>query len=468
VDRQDDLITMLENGRIGRREFLKRAVALGISVPAAGALLAACGGGDEAAAPPPAEPAPAEPAPPAETGAAEPAAPAAVDLEGVTIKFAKAPHGETEQELFEEWFQPFKDATGAEIEHTVVPWDQLEAQYTANFAGDEPFDVMYQVSTHLTLFGEQGNFEDMTSWMAGEDWADERAHFSDAIIAPSIYQDKLYGVPFIIGTIVNFYNLDMIEGAGLAVPTTTDELIALGQAVTTDDVWGFYTPTTVKDFGWYFNLQNVHNLGGDIISDDLTQATINSQPVIDATQYATDLINTHNIQPPVGAYDREGGISLFKAGKLAVILDEPLRVVPFQEESLPFQWDIDMPVGAAGGGRTTFSTTGHWVMHARSAIKDASWELIKFLSTQEFSVTYNTQYGFVPARDDADVSGGDPLLAKNLEFAQCCWDGLVTHPKIAQVLDEYVKGLEAATAGSSSVQDALNTAQTNAEAILAG
>ena len=111
-----------------------------------GALLAACGGGDDdgGEAAPPAEPA--EPAPPADTGAAPAAAPSGVDLEGITIKYAKAPHGEDEAELTEQWLQPFKDATGAEIEHTIIPWDQLEALYTANFAGDDVFDVMYQVS----------------------------------------------------------------------------------------------------------------------------------------------------------------------------------------------------------------------------------------------------------------------------------------------------------------------------------
>src|SRR5688572_29025654 len=115
---------MLRNGLIGRREFLKRAIGLGLSLPAAGALLAACGGGDDdgGEAAPPAEPA--EPAPPADTGAA-PAAPSGVDLEGITIKYAKAPHGEDEAELTEQWLQPFKDATGAEIEHTIIPWDQL-------------------------------------------------------------------------------------------------------------------------------------------------------------------------------------------------------------------------------------------------------------------------------------------------------------------------------------------------------
>ena len=467
MDRSDDLTTMLRNGLIGRREFLKRAIGLGLSLPAAGALLAACGGGDDdgGEAAPPAEPA--EPAPPADTGAA-PAAPAGVDLEGITIKYAKAPHGEDEAELTEQWLQPFKDATGAEIEHTIIPWDQLEALYTANFAGDDVFDVMYQVSTHLTLFGEQGNFEDMTSYIAGEDWASERAHFSDAIINPSIFNDKLYGVPFIIGTIVNFYNLDLITGAGLTPPATVEDLIAVGKAVTADDVWGFHVTQTTKDFNWYFNLQNVHNLGGDVISEDNTMATINSQPVIDATQQSADLILVEKIQPPVGAYDREGGVSLFSQGKLAVLLDEPSRVVPFEDEGLPFEWDIDLPVGAPGGGRTTFSTTGHWSMHARSQQKEAAWELIKFMSTAEYSSQYNTRYAFVPARDDADASGGNPLLVKNQEFAQTAWDGLVTHPKISQVLDEYSKALEAACVGSSSVEDALNQAQTNAEAILAG
>jgi ABC-type glycerol-3-phosphate transport system substrate-binding protein len=452
VDRMDDLTTMFRNGRIGRREFLNRALALGFSLPAAGVLLAACGGDDDGA-------------PAADTEGA--AAAGDQDFEGVTLKFAKAPHGETEIDLFRDWLAPFTEQTGIQIEHTVVPWDQLEAQYTANFAGDDPFDVMYQVSTHLTLFGERGAFEDLSTWIEREDIADARSHIPDAVLQPSIYQDKLYGVPFITGTIVMFINNDILAAAGVDPPTTMDELIEVAQAVKTDDVWGFYTPTTVKDFGWYFNLQNVHNLGGDIVSEDSTQVTINSEPVVQATQYAVDLTCSHEVQPPIGAYDREGGIELFRSGRLALLLDEPLRVTPFQEEGLPFDWTIELPVGASDGTRTTFSTTGHWSMAAESENKEAAWELIKFLSTSEFSLEYNTQFGFIPARDDVDVSGGDELLAKNLEFAQTSWDGLVTHPKIAQILDEYVKALEAATSCGTPVEQALSDAQGRAEEILA-
>jgi multiple sugar transport system substrate-binding protein len=389
-------------------------------------------------------------------------------FEGVTLQFAKAPHGEDEQDNFAEWLAPFEEATGIDVEHTVVPWDELEATYTANFAGGDPFDVMYQVSTHLTLFGEQGAFVDVTPLIDGEDFAEDRAHFPDNVIEASVYQDQLYGVPFIIGTIVMYANLDLMEAAGITeIPTTGEELVAAAQAIQDPpNVWGFYTPTNVEDFGWYFNMQNVHNFGGDIISDDFETATIDSQPVIDATQYATDLICTHEVQPPVGQYDREAAIELFRAGKLAFILDEPLRIAVFEEEGLPFAWDIAQPVGN-NGNISQFSTTGHWVISEESDNPEAAWELVKFLSSPEFSSIYNQRYAFVPARDDVDVSGGNEMLARNFEWAMTTWDGLVTHPQISQLLDEYTQALEAATTCDTPVEEALAEAQSRAEDLLA-
>ena len=45
MNKSDDLMRMLQEGRIGRGEFLRRAMALGLTLPAASVLLAACGGG---------------------------------------------------------------------------------------------------------------------------------------------------------------------------------------------------------------------------------------------------------------------------------------------------------------------------------------------------------------------------------------------------------------------------------------
>ena len=389
-------------------------------------------------------------------------------FEGVTLKFGKAPHGEDEIALFEEWLAPFEEETGINVEHTVVPWGEVESAYTASFAGNDPYDVTYQVSTHLTLFGERGAFVDVLPLMEADDYASERAHFIDSAIDASLYQGKLYGVPIIIGSTVMFANLDLLEQAGVSeIPTTTDELIAAALAVQENtDAIGFHVPMTIVDYNWYFNLQNVHNFGGDIISDDFTSATIDSAPVRQATQAAVDLICNEGVQPPLGQYDREGGISLFKGGQLAFLLDEPLRVTVFEDEGLPFDWDIAPPVGSPDGTRTMFSTTGHWSIAAKSENPEAAWELAKFLSSAGFLTDYNEVYGWISPRDDVDTFSDNEKLARNFQWTLDSWDGLVTHPKIAQILDEYGKAIEAAASCETSVEDALAEGQSRATDIL--
>ncbi|MXV91762.1 MAG: sugar ABC transporter substrate-binding protein [Acidimicrobiia bacterium] len=389
-------------------------------------------------------------------------------FEGVTLKFGKAPHGADEIALFETWLAPFEERTGITVEHTVVPWGDVESTYTASFAGDDPFDVTYQVSTHLTLFGDRGAFMDVLPLMSAPEYASERAHFIDSAIDASLYQGKLYGVPIIIGSTVMFVNLDLLEQAGVSeIPSTTDELIAAAQAVEANtDAIGFHVPMTTVDFNWYFNLQNVHNFGGDIVSDDYTSATIDSEAVRAATQFGADLICTHGVQPPIGQYNREEGISLFKGGQLAMLLDEPLRVTAFEDEGLPFDWDIAPPVGAPDGTQTMFSTTGHWSVAAESSNPEAAWELAKFLSSAEFMTAYNEVYGWISPRDDITTFLGNEKLQRNLEWVLASWDGLVTHPNIAQILDEYGQALEAAASCEVSVDDALSEAQARAAEIL--
>lgn len=393
-------------------------------------------------------------------------------FEGVNLRFGKAPHGEDELANWEVWLQEFEDETGISVELTQVPWDQLEALYTANFASNEPYDVTYQTSAHLTLFGERGTFEDVTARINGDDFAEDRANFPEGVIDASVYDGKLYGVPFVVGTIAMYVNLDMLESAGVEIPTTTEELEAAAAAIMADqaaqgndDVWGFYTPRTVSDFNWYFQLQDVKNRGGDILSADGKSATFDTEPVIDAAEAAAALICEAEVQPPNGLYNREAAIELFKAGKLAFILDEPSRVTAFEEEGLPFDWDIAMPVGH-GDVAKQFATTGHWTISAETEHPDAAWEFVKWLSSAEFSSDYNQRYGFVPARVDADASGGNEKLARNASWVEV-WDGLRTSPEISQLLDEYAQALELVTSCSTTAEEAFTDAQERAERIVA-
>jgi repressor LexA len=133
-----------------------------------------------------------------------------------------------------------------------------------------------------------------------------------------------------------YANLDMLDAAGLSIPTNNEELMATAKAVQNPpEVWGFNSPSTVKDYGWYWFYNMIHNYGGDMVSDDMESATFDSPAVRNALQFAVDLRCNDKVQPPLGQYDREAALSLFKAGKLAMMVEEPSRVIPLEEEGLP-------------------------------------------------------------------------------------------------------------------------------------
>lgn len=431
-----------------RRDFLKKAVAVGLSLPAAGALVG--------------------------SAAARPSIfvreRARSQFEGVTLQFAKAPFGTDEKDVIAKLLKPFEAKTGAKVQHTIVPWNVEGAAYATNYAGPNPYDVSYQTSTDLTSLGTKGVLEVLNNkqWLYSPAYAATAAKFIPNTIRKSTYQGKLYGLPCIIGGTVMFYNKDLLAKAGVSkVPTNTAELVAACKKVAdAPDVWGFSVPMTDKDFTWYFHYVNIHNRGGDIISKDGKRATFASAPVAQATQSSVDLILKHKVQPPVGQYDREAAVALFKAGRIAFLQDEPLRLAVFRKEGLPFKWDFVNPVGAAGGKRTIFSTTGHWVLASKSKNQDAAWELVKHLSSPAFANEFGAHYGWAPVRNDVNTSKGDAQVKRVNKYVLDGWDGLPTGPKMAQLASIYGQAIEAAATGKKSVKAALAKAQADGTRIL--
>ncbi len=392
-------------------------------------------------------------------------------FDGVTLQFAKAPFGTDEKDVIAKLLAPFEKKTGITVKHTIVPWNVEQAAYASNYAGPNPYDVSYQTSTDLTNLGTKGVLEVLNNrkWLNSPAYRSTTAKFIPNTLRKSTYQGKLWGLPCIIGGTVVYYNQDLLRAAGVTkIPTTMAQLTAAALKVTdAPNVWGYNVPMTDKDFTWYFNYYSIHNLGTDIISKDGKRVTFTNPGVIAATQASVDLLLKHKVQPPVGQYDREGGVALFKGGRLAFLHDEPLRLAVFREEKLPFKWNFIAPVGS-GGKRTIFSTTGHWVMASKGKNKDAAWELVKFLSSPAFANEFGAHYGWAPVRKDVNTAKGDPQVARINSYVLKGWDGLPTHPKMAQLTSVYGKAIEAAATGKSTVRAAMAKAQADGTRILRG
>jgi multiple sugar transport system substrate-binding protein len=414
-----------------RRELLKRAAAIGLSLPAAGAVAQAAG-----------------------------AAPR------ISLSSRARPY-----EGVAKLLKPFEDKTGIKIVHTIVPWNVEGATYATNYAGPNPFDVSYQTSTDLTGLGTKGVLEVLNTkqWLDAPSFASTKAKYIPNTIRKSLWQGKLYGLPCIIGGTVVYYNKDLLAKTGVtSIPTNTTQLAAAAKKVVAagGGNWGYQVPMTNKDFNWYFQYHNIHNRGVDIISPKGNAVTFLAPGNIQALQAEVNMFLTDKSAPPVGQYDREAGVSLFKAGRIGFLHDEPLRLPVFRSEKLPFKWDFVAPMGAPGGKRTIFSTTGHWVMASKSKNKDAAWELVKFLASPAFANEFGAHYGWAPVRSDVDTSKGDPQVKRINKYVLTGWDGLPTGPKMAQLTDVYGQAIEAAATGNKSVKAALAKAQSDGTAVL--
>jgi len=307
-------------------------------------------------------------------------------------------------------------------------------------------------------------------WLDAPSFASTKAKFIPAAIQKSVYQGKLYGLPCIIGGTVVDFNKDLLTKAGVtSIPTNTTQLAAAAVQVMKNGgsgVWGYQTPMTNTDSNWYFQYHNIHNRGTDIISPDGSKVTFTSAGNVAALQTAVDLLLKYKVQPPVGQYNRDAGVALFEAGRVAFLDDEPLRLPVFNSQKLPFKWDFVNPMASPNGKRTIFSTTGHWVMASKSANQGAAWELIKFLSSPAFANPFGAHYGWAPVRSDVDTSQGNAQVKRVNQYVLKSWDGLPTGPKMAQLTNVYGQAIEAAASGSKSVMAALAKAQSDGTAVL--
>ncbi len=134
--------------RFTRRQFLQRSAILGAAVSLTS--LAGCV-------------APAAPQAGSEGGVA----PAAASEE---VLFWKPPHSAKEADLWPPLLERFTDANpGITVSHQVVPWDSVDQQFTAAFAGGSPPDIFYLPDEWYPKYVSQDQIADLTDHIGGSE-----------------------------------------------------------------------------------------------------------------------------------------------------------------------------------------------------------------------------------------------------------------------------------------------------------
>lgn len=308
-------------------------------------------------------------------------------------------------------------------------------------------------------------FDDLVSDKA---WLDS---FYPALMANGKIEGKTWGIPFQRSTIVAYYNKDLFRAAGLdpeAPPTSWDDLISAGKALTKDGTYGLMIPSTGYPY-WMFQALAIQN-GKEVMSNDGLTTYFDDQTVVDTLDFWKSLSSEHGIMP-TGTVEWGTLRQAFLEGQTAMMWHSTGNLTAVKKNAsfdfgvaeLPANVRKGSPTG--GGNFYIFKDTS-------DEEKAAALKLIEFMTSPEQAATWSIATGYMgvsPAAYETDALKAytaefpPALVARNqLENAVAEFSTFET----ARVRDGLNNAIQSALTGSKSSADALSEAQSAADRLL--
>ena len=429
---------------------LPRALA---AMAATALLVGACAGG--AATPPDASPSPTPAVTMAPTSPPEP-----VKLTYFT--FSAAPDHLEDLDAIVQAFQQKHPNISIEVQ-TAAYADYFTKLQTRVAGGSAPdaFELNYE---NFVAYASAGSLLDLTPLAAAD------ADFKPEVYYPRAYEvfqadGRQYGLPAQFSVVLLFYNKDLFDAAGVAYPdaswTWSDQQAAAEKLTDkAGGVWGVFQPIQF----WEFYKVLAQN-GGSFFNADRTASTFNDARGVEAANW---LIGKLGETMPADAFGADQDTALFKAGKLGMWHSGIWQFAGLKDA--PFRWDVSVEPGNVAKAHHFFANAA--VASAATAHPEETWEWLRFLTSSEVTVQTRLAANWeLPAVNDQSLFG--PYLSQtppdNREAVFDALANIVTPPVIeqqAQMTDIVTQALEKARLGQMSVQDALNEAATQVDALL--
>ncbi|MFK7871400.1 MAG: ABC transporter substrate-binding protein [Roseobacter sp.] len=177
-------------------------------------------------------------------------------------------------------------------------YDDTRVRALSALASGEPAQLAVMFSIDAYDLIEQDlivPFEEVATTEADKEWL---GSFYPALMANSLIEGQTWGIPFQRSTIVAYYNKDLFRAAGLdaeAPPTTWDEMIEMGKALTNDDTYGLMIPSTGYPY-WMFQALAIQN-GKEVMSGDGLTTYFDDPSVVETLEFWKSLSAEHGIMP---------------------------------------------------------------------------------------------------------------------------------------------------------------------------
>ena len=288
------------------------------------------------------------------------------------------------------------------------------------------------------------------------------------------FQGKHYGIQWRSGASVMYVNPDMLDAAGLEVPTEWDwdTFLEYAQAMTDEEagVYGLGLIGAATDNGtewnfWPFLLQN----GGQIIDPETNRAAFNSPEGVEALQFVVDLIHKYKVAPPATASnDINQIIDLYVSGKVGMWANGPWYI-GIMKSQYP---DVKLAVAPMPKEVTQGSIAGGtaFCISSQSEHPDEAWRFIEYMTSDENLTRWALAFEHVPPNKAAfkDPFFQEPNMAAAAAQMLSADTVAANHYPEADQLNQIMRTyLQAAYLQEMTPQEALDAAAAEWDEILA-
>jgi multiple sugar transport system substrate-binding protein len=212
--------------------------------------------------------------------------------------------------------------------------------------------------------------------------------FLPAAIEEGRYHGKLYGLNVLFGSILVYYNKNLVKQAGLEDPYqlweqgkwTWDRFKKHAIAMTAKDTNGKITSFGTAYPANPIPLVTAWAYGGEIMNRDWSRTLLGSGPAVDGWRFWYDLRYVHGAAP-TPAQGANSAYS-FESGKLGMHIDWMGMTPRFREVATSFDWDVvPIPSGPASGAG--FLKGNQLCMSAESRHPEEAWKFMKFITSEK-------------------------------------------------------------------------------------
>jgi arabinogalactan oligomer/maltooligosaccharide transport system substrate-binding protein len=359
-----------------------------------------------------------------------------------------------------QYVQQLADAYTAEHPHVTFEVANKDVEtlredfLTSGLAGSLP-DLLWTVNDHA------GPFTDAELILPVDDEFDLSKYVDSALAAVKL-DGQTWGVPISNGNhLMLLYNKDLVE----TPPADTDELIAMGQELTTGDQYGLVYNQTEP----FWMVPWLGGFGGAVFAEDGKTPTLNTQEMIDTLQFLYDIKYTTPIIPAESDYN--GADTLFKEGKAAMIINGDWSLGGYKDQLGDKLGVARIPMVTASGEWPKPYTSGVYFM-LPEGLEGAKLEAVKgFIGFVTSPANQALQIAKLNRLPGLEVALDDPLIA-NSPTLKGSSDQMVVGtpmPTVSEMRcnwDSMKPEMQAVLADTKSPEDAAAAMQEAAEACI--